>query len=172
MQPACAGLNYATWVVLDAADELFLRSRQDVSLRGTMVITTYPLIAEQQLWTPSLRVNSGGSVRVFGQDSVESIYLAARNLVGPGSEVQASVPMQDYLPPLWASETDKQDNDGRLSRPATWLTVLSHGRFWPLAALTKNPGGPDVSLLIQASPTTSRWCWRGRGSRRQLAVSS
>lgn len=143
-------------VVLDAADELFLRSRQDVSLRGIMVLTTYPLIAEQHLWTPSLRAGSGGSVRVFGQDTAEAIYVAARNLVGPGGEVKAGAPLRDYLPPLWASQADKQDLDGRLSRPATWLTVISHRRFWPVAALTVTPEGKEACSLLAPASLTER----------------
>lgn len=141
-------------VVLDTADLLFLRSRQDVSLRGTMALTTYPLLAYQQQWTPTLRNKENQALRVFAQDSAESIYLAARNLIGPGSETKSSVPINDYLPPRWASKTKPPDDPKANSRPATWLTVISRRRFWPVAALTAGTAGPvgaDGSLLPVAT---------------------
>ena len=128
-------------VVLDAADLLFLRSRQDVSLRGVMILSTYPLLAEQKRWTPTLRTTQTDALHAlhtFGQNTSESIYLAGRNLFGQDTE-QDGEPIYDYLPPLWASQTGSAADPGVESRPATWLTVIGHRQFWPLAAIEGIP---------------------------------
>jgi hypothetical protein len=140
-------------IVLDGADVLFLRSGQGVSLRGVMALSTYPLLTQQQGWTRSLRAHHSGSYRVFGQDSAESIYLATRGLLTT-SEGTQDVPVHDSLPPLWApvvSSVDRQSEDS--ARPTTWLTVIGHRSFWPVAALSEvtKMHSEEQSILRPAS---------------------
>jgi len=166
-------------IVLDGADLLFLRSGQGSSPRGVMALSTYPLLPQQQRWTRTLRACHNGSYRVFGQDTAEAVYLAARGLLAPPDEKQAKepfddplhltcnhnekhamVPVYDSLPPYWAPVKRVEDKSRDCARTATWLTVIGSGRFWPVAALS---GATEIdmrssgdSLLTPASDPERR----------------
>ena len=145
-------------VVLDGADLLFKRGAEGSSLRGVMVLSTYPLLAPwQQDWTVSLRYPKTGSYRIFGEDVAEGLYVAARELFKPEylngeakdlapkrPETQAGgqspnradplggVPINDYGPPEWAGLKSPNENG---QRPGAWLSVIGHRQFWPMAFL-------------------------------------
>jgi len=144
-------------IVLDGADLLFLRSGQGISPRGIMALSTYPLLPGQQIWTRTLHAPHNGSYRVFGQDSAEAVYLATRGLIASDSKDSkdpSQVPVHDSLPPWWApAQNDPNTSNHDFECPSTWLTVIGHGRFWPLAALseaTEMKSG-EKSLLTPAS---------------------
>jgi hypothetical protein len=122
-------------VVIDGADLLFNRGAEGKSLRGVMLLSTYPLLTAEQDWTPSLLNKSNGSYRAFGEDTAEGTYIAARALFRRSVE-NSEVPIHDYGPPAWA--VGPRDNTAEDQRPATWLTVIARRRFWPLAALNSN----------------------------------
>jgi hypothetical protein len=122
-------------VVIDGADLLFNRGAEGKSLRGVMLLSTYPLLTAEQDWTPSLLNKSYGSYRAFGEDTAEGTYIAARELFRRFVE-NNEVPIHDYGPPAWA--VGPRDSPAEDQRPATWLTVIARRRFWPLAALNSN----------------------------------
>ncbi len=68
-------------VVLTSADLLFRRSSGTAGLRGTMTLTTYPLLTWQQDWTYWKGVRSRHSHRMFPQAAAEGLYDASRFLI-------------------------------------------------------------------------------------------
>ncbi len=125
-------------VIILGSDLLSLRSAQSVSLRGVMVLSTYPLIPQQQQWTATLENKATNSFHLFGQDSAEAVYIAARELIERGGGAGDSVaPIYDYAPPRWTPVPVYMDCLGNQdpNRPATWLTVIGHQLFWPVAVL-------------------------------------
>ncbi len=156
-------------VVIDGSDLMFRRGMQGGSLRGVMLLSTYPLLTWTQDAMPSLGGKQGadlsdspGSYRVFPQDFIEGIYVATRVLLKDGAEADSGVPITDYGTP-----GVRQGNEKAAGRPATWLTVVGHRQFWAIAILNdstevekntasemsaKNDGGPfgpqAESLLV------------------------
>jgi hypothetical protein len=119
-------------VVIDGADLLFRRGAEGSSLRGVMTVSTYPLLVWQQDWSPSVLLKGNGSYRVFGQDVSEGVYIAARQLLNlPGNPI---VPIGNYAPPSWVPN----DTDTRSDHPRTWVSVIGHHQFWPVAVLNSS----------------------------------
>jgi hypothetical protein len=128
-------------IVIDGADLLFTQGSWAGPLRGVMVLSTYPLLTEEQIWTPSLLPRADSALpqnrvyRSFGEDASEGEYIAARELFsGAGQDPRDAVPIHDYAPPAWATDY-RNTNDPDNYRPTTWLTVIGHRRFWPVAVL-------------------------------------
>jgi len=119
-------------LVIDGADLLFTRGAEGRSLRGVMLLSTYPLLTQEQDWT---RTGSARTYRTFGEDTDEGEYIAARNLFG-SPDGRRTLPLLDYAAPAWAARPahnlaeESEDN-----RPATWLTVIGRRQFWPVAVL-------------------------------------
>jgi hypothetical protein len=104
-------------VVLTGADLLLRRSSETAGFRGTMMLTTYPLLTWQQDWTYWQQPESRHSHRAFSEDFTEGLYLATRFLIEgkadrlsnatPDGHVEvlslptSSVVIQDYGPPSW-----------------------------------------------------------------------
>jgi len=184
-------------IVLDGADLLFSRGAEGASLRGVMMLSTYPLIEGEQDWTPSVGFKANGTYRVFGIDVAEGTYIAARQLFG--LDPSQAVPIHDYAPPQWTlREGGTQPEE---QRPPTWLSVVGHRRLWPLAVLNartlpeskfssllqpwKNEGDGKIPPLAFIGETTALlvlclfwagWhlfcCWRGSIQRPLLALVS
>jgi hypothetical protein len=136
-----------TRIVIDGADLLFRRGTEGASLRGVMMLSTYPLLTWQQDWTSSVTPGNGESYRIFGQDAAEGLYIAARELF---LDQCSTVPIANYAPPAWARSSRAEPDD---RRPATWLTVIGHRQFWPLAVLNSYtlPRTKTRSILPAAS---------------------
>ncbi len=129
-------------VVIDGSDLLFRRGIQGASLRGVLLLSSYPLLSRTQDSVPKFHGPFSRSYRVFAQDSSEGLYIAARELLDPTGET-ASIPISDYAPPRWALK-DGEYTDNR--RPATWITVVGHRQFWPVAVLNSNTQPEDPKL--------------------------
>jgi len=142
-------------VVLDGADLLFRRGVQGEVLRGVMVLSTYPLLAWTQDQIHPVRRSDGGyatltdtspqrSYRVFGEDLGEGTYIAARALFPPVNDDTRAV--SDYGAPDWAAASSPDSADVR--EPATWLSVVGHRQFWPIAVLNaytlSHKNQPDI----------------------------
>ena len=122
-------------IVIDGTDLLFRRGAEGTSLRGVMALSTYPLLTWPQDWTFDIPVGKEGSYRIFGEDAAEGLYIAARGLfLDQGSSVSTNS-LGSYAPPAWAQSLANDDED---KRPATWLTVIGHRQFWPVAVLTSH----------------------------------
>ena len=135
-------------VIIDGADLLFSRGTDGRSLRGVMLLSTYPLLPAQQDWTSSFEYQKNTGYRTFGEDTAEATYIAARGLFKQppekGGPPQDGVPIRDYGPPAWA--VDKPHGDAG-AVPPTWLTVVGHRQAWPLAVLTDPPSTNAKSIL-------------------------
>ena len=126
-------------VVLDGADLLFRRSMEGTALRGVMMLSTYPLLSWTQDLIRPVQVHDGiftvvaepppKSYRIFGSDLAEGTYIAARGLFSGHEATGRSI--SDYGPPIRSGKDGNADD----LRPATWLTVVGHGQFWPMAVL-------------------------------------
>ena len=147
-------------VVIDGADLLFRRGIQGASLRGVMLLSPYPLLSWTQDAIPAIHGGHSSSYRVFAQDSSEGIYIAARELLEQIPDSSHGVPISDYAPPKSAqSESGKSLAD---RRPATWVSVVGHRQFWPVAVLNeqtevdaasdsaKGRFGPSGASLLKA----------------------
>ena len=152
-------------IVLTSADLLFRKSSDTVGFRGTQMLTTYPLLTQEQDWTHWQSPESRHSHRAFPEDTAEGLYLAARLLIdaswGPAGVPDAgdkgnplklrddSITVQDYAPPSWLFEkkpgtcssdliqrgTDKDARIAVVTRPPTWLSVVGSGQLWSVAVL-------------------------------------
>ena len=158
-------------VVLTSADLLFRRS-DTAGFRGTMTLTTYPLLTWQQDWTHWQSPQTRHSHRAFPEETAEGLYLAARFLIDGGWSAEnppkpipdASaknnplwlgndrIKIQDYAPPSWLITSTApadcpiaEDKVASTTRPPTWLSVVGSGQLWPIAVLGRcipDPEGP------------------------------
>ncbi len=133
-------------VILTSADLLFRRSSETAGFRGTMTLTTYPLLTWQQDWTYWQKPESRHSHRAFAEDFVEGLYLATRFLIDVNQEdmrgragrlslQNSSVVVQDYAPPSWLLPEPPTPTDPMATRPPTWLSVIGNEQLWPVAVL-------------------------------------
>jgi len=139
----------AARIVIGGSDLLFSRGGEGSSLRGVMVLSTYPLLTWQQDWTSSLVAAKSGSYRIFGEDTAEGLYIAARELFYDAS-LKPDVFIGNYAPPAWSFPPKQLADD---PRPATWLSVIGHHQFWPVAAIYKYPN--EDSSVHELLPTAS-----------------
>ncbi len=121
-------------VVLDGADLMFRRGMQGASLRGVMLLTPYPLLSWTHDALPTIEGGQSPSQRIFAQDSSEGTYIAARQLLKEVKGAAPSVSISDYAPPPLG--TDRYAAEAS-RRPPTWITVVGHRQFWPLAVLNE-----------------------------------
>jgi len=165
-------------VVLDGSDLLFKRGAEGSSLRGVMTLSAFPLLTPwQQDWTVALRYRKNGSYRVFGDYVAESLYVAAREQFQAHSRgsaenrstnklaaklvessnsrnsrtIESGIPINEYGPPQWPGLQSPNENR---QRPGTWLSVISHRQFWPMAFLDSvgKPGMPAPADPTQDPP--------------------
>lgn len=139
-------------VVIDGSDLLLRKGMEGASLRGVLMLSTYPLMSWNRDAEPTFRAEQTGSYRVFAEDIVEGLYIAARNLFLPSGSQE--VPISDYAPPRWAAratgDATRKEQFGDEKRPATWLSVVGHRQFWPVAVLNSNtePRAPSTTSSI------------------------
>ncbi len=123
-------------VVIDGSDLLFRRGMEGASLRGVMLLSPYPLLSWTQDAIPPIHGVRTTSYRVFAEDLSEGIYIAARELFERLPDAYAAVPINDYAPPRSAQTAGGKSAADQ--RPATWVTVVGHRQFWPIAVLNEN----------------------------------
>ncbi|HEX4133562.1 MAG TPA: hypothetical protein VHY84_02990 [Bryobacteraceae bacterium] len=112
-------------VVIDGADLLFTRGAEGRSLRGVMVLSTYPLLTLEPDWASSPGLPHSKN-RTFGEDNAEGTYLAAREVFCQTCAV--------------AAHDDKGPGE------PTWLSVIGRRQFWPLAVLNGNVDSTVLKL--------------------------
>ena len=121
-------------VVLDGSDLMFRRGMQGASLRGVMLLTPYPLLSWTHDALPTIEGGPSPSQRVFDQDSQEGLYIAARELLKEANGAAPSVSISDYAAPALGTDSYAAAIS---RRPPTWVTVVGHRQFWPLAVLNE-----------------------------------
>jgi hypothetical protein len=122
-------------LVIDGADLLFTRRSWGESLRGVMVLSTYPLLTMEAEWSSPLLAPSGGVDRTFDADTSAGVYIAAREMFRDSEpdRLRPDLPIFGYTPPPWDLEPGSNRPENEV--PPTWLTVIAHRQFWPVAAL-------------------------------------
>jgi len=152
-------------VVIDGSDLLFRRGVQGASLRGVMLLSPYPLLSWTHDAVATIEGGRSSSYRLFTEDLSQGTYIAARELLKEVPGAAPVVAISDYAPP----RLDPDDDPARAvkQRPATWLTVVGHRQFWPLAVLNEHtevednaagtgfgPYGPASLLKLEPVDTT------------------
>ncbi len=94
---------------------LFLRPEYLQALQGMMVMTTYPLVLDNQYWT-SRRGDAENNLMAFPNDAALGIYNATLALI------DAKQPMLEYAPPASAG--------GGI--PPVWVSTVGRGTFFPV----------------------------------------
>jgi hypothetical protein len=167
-------------IVTMGTDMLFGREVDSTEFRGVVALTSFPLLPRGQDWSAVVEKAKRHAHRVFGSNSMEGSYLAARFLIKdpPADICQAqfgSEPPQflhlfkpntpDYAPPFWAFETSHSADP---LTPSTWLAVVGRDGYWPLAVLKepyknphpdpneKSPPLPLISNLAPVQPPASK----------------
>ena len=101
-------------LVLFNTDLLYLHSDFNLDLRGTLLLSTYPLYNPEQLWTYPF---GGHESRVpFSADNDEGVYNATLALLHDEGA------MLEYSPPF----------SPRPNRPVLWLSLVGSDRLWPV----------------------------------------
>ena len=163
-------------VIILNSDVMFRRSSESQGFRGTMTLSTYPLLTWEQDWTFHQTPESQHSHRVFPDAGSEGLYLAVRFLIhlqnselglaapidtplclGPVDAVSSApcspqgpgVLLQDYGPPSWLLKKTIKGQEQPPTRPPTVLSVLASGQVWPVAVIDEDivPKTPTPPLL-------------------------
>jgi hypothetical protein len=97
---------------------LLLRPEYLQSLQGAMVLTTYPLVLDNQFWTTTGELPR--NLLTFPNDAAVGIYNATLALVDP------NVQRIEFSPP------DHGNNAGGALRPPIWVVTVGRGGFYPV----------------------------------------
>src|SRR5271165_1038787 len=150
-------------IVTMGTDLLFGREIDSTEFRGVVALTSYPLLPRGQDWSVGLEKSKRHSHRVFGSNSMEGSYMAARFLItddpaDPCEPLPGDQPKQcihprkqniaDYAPPFWAYDVKKADP----FTPSTWLAVVGRDGYWPLAVLKEPYRNPDPNPDEKSDP--------------------
>lgn len=113
-------------------DLLFLHAEENPSLRGMLLISSYPLFNPNLLWSPSYPTN----IRLqFPDQAAEGVYNATLALLGHEDE------MVEYGRPFHTTASGDEQ-----MRPPLWISVVGRDRLWPLRVM-----GPDNRDAAQAA---------------------
>ncbi len=111
-----------TLVVVNQADNLFLRSSSTNNYDNMYFVSPWPLITDSQLWS---RPRGHTNLRIFADDLAQGLYAAVQYLQPPLSKTPDSVvkvpDLPDYSspleqtnrPPLWFSPPSDEEHSGR-----------------------------------------------------------
>jgi hypothetical protein len=118
------------------ADLLYLHPDINASLRGMLVVSSYPLDNHTQLWTfashPGMRLQ-------FPDDGTEGTYNAALALLGDDAD------LLDYSLPF--------PGNSFCPRPPMWISVVGKDRLWPVLAI--DLGDQNYTYVPSAHTNTS-----------------
>jgi hypothetical protein len=119
------------------SNALLLRPELAGYLRGTLVVSSYPLLLENQWWAP--KPASGRSERIaFASEGAEGVYNAALVQLGADSslvEYGMSGPSGDSI-----------------GRPPVWITAVGTGSFVPVTY--SRPGDAATRAYVHAARRT------------------
>jgi hypothetical protein len=131
-------------IVILNSDLMFRRSTATQGFRGTMTLSTYPLLPWEQDWTFPEESSPQQRHRAFADANSEGLYVATRFLI---QSIQNQVwapqfdpPLKDYGPPSWLPNHWHK-------RPPTWLSVLGAGQAWPIAVIDEETPSSPASTL-------------------------
>jgi len=119
------------------ADLLITRGAEQFPIEGSLAVTTFPLIARNQIWT----LPSGQEVRALrpmGSRYEVGLFNSFRALVLEQQERVNAEPLAEYSFP----------RQGYRDSPPLWLTVVGTNGYWPIALLDKGNERERDSLLL------------------------
>jgi len=102
------------------SDLLFLHPEINQSLRGMLIVTSYPLATANQLWSVPTHPSSR---QQFPDDTAEGVYNAALVLLDADDRVV------EYNAPF----VTPPSGPGTMT-PPLWITVVGRDRLWPVSA--------------------------------------
>jgi len=135
------------------ADLLITRAADQLPIEGSLAVTTFPLVARNQIWTlpggqevRALRpMGSRYEVGLF--NSFRALALEQQGHVNAEPLAEYSLPQERYC-----------------DTPPLWLTVVGTNGYWPIALLDKGNQRERDSLLLPwgvnsgpAAPPEGRW---------------
>jgi hypothetical protein len=118
------------------SDLLLVRATANYPLDGTLLVTDFPLLPDNRVWTRGAdRTPFASGWEIGAYNAVRAQVLEARG--------NRSASLLEYASPF----------DTRLGHPPLWLTVVSKDSLWPLALLggDEPPGTPSLQLHWPAS---------------------
>jgi hypothetical protein len=138
LQSHCPDLRIITF----EADLLYVRAATEFSATGVVLVTTYPLFLQNQVWTGYGATEN----RVpFVSMASEGTYNALRSLLMLSASTAVSeedIPV-DYRTPFEPGSR----------KPPVWLTVTTPAGYWPLAVMgDKDLEGTMASDLLYSWP--------------------
>lgn len=98
-------------LLFQAADLLFVQAEQTQALDGTLVLSSYPMFAESNMW------DSKGEIKVFSDSPSQGVFNATLLLLSEGAPAPGT--LADYA---WKS----------LPYPRDWLLILDRQGFTPV----------------------------------------
>ena len=144
------------YIITTGSDLLFGREVDSTEFRGVVSLSSYPLLPRGQDWTRQIENAPQHAHRVFGANTMEGGYLAARFLISdPGAApgetstrqpLQAKADIPDYAPPFWQAQAGAGSQQ---AEPVTWLSVIGRDGYWPLATLTATLNTTPASSTIE-----------------------
>jgi hypothetical protein len=134
-------------VVIVGSHALYLRPEVNQTLRGTLVVSTYPLFLESQFWDAG--AGTGRQRVAFTSEMAEGTFNAALVQLGAGARAV------DYTRPLAAlglAGAAPVPNAARV--PPVWVTVVGRAAMLPVRAdsLAWTTAGP-----ASAAGATAHW---------------
>jgi hypothetical protein len=110
------------------SDILLADPAQNDSLRGMLVVSTYPLFNENQVWTTDRSDNKRRRIQ-FPSEAAQGVYNATLLLLDPNDEKRN---LLEYRMP--APTSGQKAPDVRSVVPPVWISVVGSNALWPLKA--------------------------------------
>ena len=132
-------------IITFESDLLYVRAATEFPATGVVLVTTYPLFLQNQVWSS---YGSSENRVPFVSMASEGTYNALRSILifsAGGAFGKEDSPL-DYKMPF----------DSGTRKPPVWLTVTTPAGYWPLAVLDDNDLRPnEESKLLYSWPAES-----------------
>lgn len=125
------------YLVVLQGSELYLAPELSHELHGMLVLSSYPLVPETQLWS-SPRESASREIVPFGEELQEGVYNAALLSIGDSTLVDYGYP----------------DGGARVRSPSVWLSAVGRVGMMPLFAHAVTD--PYATTLPRGKPIIAR----------------
>ncbi len=120
------------------ADLLLVRATDSYALDGTMLLTDFPLVLENRLWTGWMdRTPYSSRWEMATFNAVRALLLEDNPKPGP---------LLEYGDPFQPTAT----------HPPVWLTIVSHDALWPIATFSESDDKLRLEWPANAAPWDDR----------------
>ncbi len=130
-------------IITFESDLLYVRAATEYPATGVVLVTTYPLFLQNQIWSA---YDSSENRVPFDSMASEGTYNALRSIL----ILSAQIPnLKSGTAPLAGNEDLPLDYRGpfesQTRKPPVWLTVATPAGYWPLAVLGDNDLKPTIA---------------------------